>query len=103
MDVTIACICPESPHTEDTVTLRDTLSFRQGKRIQYEIALLEDEQRADIAFVLALLTESYILAGIEAWTLTDEKGKPVAVSEEAIRSRLLTRPAEADAIAEAAD
>jgi hypothetical protein len=103
MDVTIPCICPESPHTEDTVTLRDTLTFRQGKRIQYEIALLDEDQRADIAFVLALLTESYILAGIEAWTLTDEKGKPVAVSEEAIRSRLLTHPAEADAIAEAAD
>jgi hypothetical protein len=103
MDVTIGCVCPGAPHEQDTITLRDTLTFRQGKRIQYEVALLEDDQRSDIAYVLALLTEAYILAGIEAWTLTDEEGKPIAVSEDTIRARLLTRPSEADAAAEAAD
>ena len=103
MDVLTDCICSGKPHEQDTITLRDHLDFRQGKRIQNEILLLEEEQRQDVAFVLAVLTEEYILGGVEAWSVVDDKDKPVPVTRDTIREYLLSKPVAAGPVADAAD
>lgn len=103
MDVQIACVCTAG-HDTDTVTLRERLDFRAATAIRNSVAFAKLED-PDIGTgeLLAILTEGYLLHGIEAWTLTDEKGKPIAVSKPEIRARLLADPLLAEAIGEAAD
>lgn len=94
MNVTIPCPCPpkgtgEPRHTTDTVTFRDRLDFRAGMVIRKSMQLIRTEDPdAGTAEYLAAMSEHYMLEGIEAWTLVDEKGKAVEVSRTAIRSFL---------------
>lgn len=103
MIVPIPCVCPGSPHAQDTVTLRDVLDFRTGKALRYRVQLLEEDERTDTGLVLAVLTEGYLLYGIEAWSLQDEAGKPVPVSRAAIETRLLPNALAAEVASDAAD
>lgn len=93
MDVQIRCICPakdgEPRHDSDTVTLRDRLDYRSVTTIRKSMETIWYEDKAvQLAERLAVCTEFYMLMGISAWTLEDEKGKPVPVSHTAIRERL---------------
>lgn len=103
MDVQVACLCPGTPHAQDTITLRDVLDFRTGKAIRYSVQLLDADERRDTALVLAILTEGYLLRGVESWTLVDELGKPVPVNQATITERLLSQPTEAEKVSDAAD
>lgn len=112
MDVTIACPCPPkadggSRHPDgDTVTLRDRLDFRSATTIRKAIGMVSEDGNPDPAEILAVMTEWYCLLGIEAWTLTDERGKAVPVSRATIRESLLeseTAQEQASIIADAAD
>jgi len=99
VDVAIRCVCPDkadgSPrHEADTITLRDTLGFVATQTARNAVYLARREAQDegedfDPALFLAMLTEQYLLLGIESWTLVDDKGKPVPVSRGTIRSRLL--------------
>lgn len=106
MDVTIECPCPvtgsgKPRHASDTVTLRERLGFRAATTIRKGIGLLYlDDPQTSAAEVLAMLTESYLLYGIERWTLRDAKG-PIEVSKTAIREHLFSR--DISALADEAD
>lgn len=106
----IECICPPKADGQtrhpggDTVTLKATLSFHDAVSIRNEIGLLSlGDPDVMTGEILATLTESYLLFGIESWSLVDEKGKPVPASKAAIRERLLTRLDVAVTVGEAAD
>lgn len=107
MEVQIKCICPPNAvgqprHEHDTIVLRDTLDFRRAVALRNE-AIIARQGRADLAEILATLTEGYLIHGIESWTLVDEKGKPVPVDHQAIRDRLLTHIFEATKVGDEAD
>jgi hypothetical protein len=103
MDVTIACICPKKEHPDgDTVSLRDRLDFRSANTILKAIQLMQsDDEEVETAEVLALLTEQYLLYGIESWTLVSDSG-PLPVTKAAIREVLLPSP-DAMTVGDAAD
>lgn len=109
MIVNIACPCPAKPdgtarHESDTVTLSDTLDFRRATAIRNTIAFAKaEDDDVSTADIMAVLTEAYLLYGVEAWSLVDEKGKALAVSKPEIRARLLSSPVLAEPIGEAAD
>jgi hypothetical protein len=91
VNVTIPCPCPPtgtgSPHDTDTVTLRDRLDFRSGVTIRKALGVLyTDDPDAGFADVLGILTEQYLLLGIDSWTLVDAKGEKVEVTKPAIRA-----------------
>jgi len=110
--VQIACPCPptadgEPRHESDEVTLRATLGFRQAEAIRNEIAVTrsslgEGEEDLAIGDILAILTEGYVLYGIESWTLSDDAG-PVPVTRTNIRRFILDRWDIAPDVADAAD
>jgi hypothetical protein len=108
---TIGCICPaprdgaSSRHPDgDTVTLRERLDFRQSLTARNAFLVLKAEDPdASTAEVLAVLTETYLLLGIESWTLEDARGKPVPVSKAAIREMLLSHPDAAMVVGDEAD
>ena len=97
MDVPIRCVCPPkadgSPrHEGDTITLRDTLGFVQTQTARNAALLLRadaGEDGIDPAEVLAVLTEQYVLQGVERWTLVGEDGKALPVTRGTLRARLL--------------
>ncbi len=91
MDVQIPCICPESPHEGDTITLRDKLGLFEAASIRNAILVFKsNDPNATPADVLAVMGEASILAGVVSWTLVDEKGKAIEVTRQAIRDHLLT-------------
>jgi hypothetical protein len=103
MDVQIGCVCPGSPHEADRITLRDKLDFHTATTIRKALAMVEnDDPRSRTAEVLAVLSEFYVLMGIRSWTLVDDKGKPLEVSQSAIRAHVLESP-DVDVVIEAAD
>lgn len=108
--VRIDCICPlraggEVRHPDgDTVTLRERLDFRAALTARNTITWLKNEDPdAGVAEILAALTETYLLVGIESWSLVDAKGKPVEVSKAAIRDLLANHPDGAMQVGDAAD
>jgi hypothetical protein len=108
MDVPIRCVCPPktdgSPrHEGDTVTLRDTLGFREVTTIRNLAGQVDRDDPLYVAEILAALSEGYIVFGVESWTLVDEKGKPLPVSRAAIREHLLADVEVAADVADAAD
>ena len=108
MDVPIRCVCPPtadgSPrHEGDTVTLRDTLGFREVTTIRNLAGTLDQEDPLFVAEVLAALSEGYIVFGVASWTLVDDKGKPLPVNRAAIREHLLSDVEVAADVADAAD
>ena len=109
MKVEFDCICPpkadgERRHAQDWVTLRETLDFRNVTAIRHGISFLEKEDTpAYTADVLAVLTEGYVLYGVESWSLVDEKGKPLPLNRQSLREQILSRVDVASVVGDAAD
>lgn len=104
MDVTIACVCPGTPHDSDTVTLRDRLDFRQAASLKGDIVLMKlDNPTASNGETLAVLSEGYLRHGIASWSLVDEQRKPLEVNWPAIEEHILGRLDVAFVLADAAD
>ena len=108
MQVQIDCICPPKAdgaprHDHDTVTLRERLDFRSVTAIRHGISLLERDEGTYVSEVLAVLTEGYVLHGIESWSLVDAKGKPLPLSRQAIRETILADIEVASVVGDAAD
>lgn len=106
MDVTIPCVC--GLHETDTIVLRERLDFRRAVALRNALALMyQEEPDAGFDEVLATLTDKYLYAGIESWTLEEEndKGKrlPMPPSYANIRDHLLTHFDEAMTVGDAAD
>ena len=104
----ISCICPllegKPRHATDSVTLRERLDFRSSLAAQNAVYVLKSEDpEASAADVLAVLTEAYLLSGIEAWSVVGVDGKPIEPTKPAIRELLLTHMDAALSVAEAAD
>jgi hypothetical protein len=106
MDVAIACPCPpkadgEPRHERDTVVFRDRFDYHAGTTTRMAVAILR-ESDPDVSFVevLATLREHYLLFGIAAWTLVDDKNKSVPVTKGAIRQFMEDHPDIAEEIAE---
>jgi hypothetical protein len=107
IEVHITCACPGTPHAEgDTVNLRPKLGLADGTTLQSQL-------RSDIVAAgsgkvnwdrsIGMLMEGYLLVGIVGWSLLDAEGKPLPVSEDAIRERLLDDFALAKPIGDVAD
>jgi hypothetical protein len=105
-DTTVGCLCPPdgSRHPEgDTLTFPDQLDFRTAITARKAIGWLKNEDpEAGVPEVLALLSEFYLLNTIGAWTVRDEKGKPVPVTKANLRQYLLPTEAAFD-VADFAD
>ncbi len=106
----IDCVCPPradgtARHPNgDTVTLREKLDFRSGVQARKSLVILKQEDPdADLADILAGLSELYVLVGIESWTLQDQRGKPVEVNRGTVRAFMADHPSEAMDVAEEAD
>lgn len=105
MKVQIECLCPgRQRHTTDTITLRDVLGFRDAIAIRNEVGMLYvNEPGAGLPDVLAVLTEAYLLRGVESWTLRDAKQQPIPVTRETITKHLLSNYDAAEKAGDAAD
>lgn len=106
MDVQVRCLCPPdgTRHEADTVTLKDTLSFHEALSIRNDAGLVRlNDPSATEGEILATLTESYVLFGVESWSLLDEKRKPLPPSKANIRAYLLTDTEAAMVVADVAD
>lgn len=103
MDVIVPCICPGKQHETDTITLREHLDFRSAVALRNAAVVARLDPELDNVDILAVLTEGYIVYGIESWTLCDDEGRPLAVSRDAIRSLLLPHVLEAAMVGDAAD
>ena len=108
--VAVTCLCPpkatgEARHPAgDEITLRERLDFRAALTARNTMVLLKEEDPdVSSAEILAALTETYLVLGIESWSLVDAKGKPLPVSKAAIREVLLTKPDIAMEVGDAAD
>lgn len=106
VDVKVACPCPGTPHTEDTISLREKLPLLGGIAVQglvVDALRAARERRSDAPNLNGKLAEGYLLNGIEAWTLVDELGSGIPVNEATIRTRLLSDFAVSAPIADVAD
>jgi hypothetical protein len=102
MDVSILCRCP-GEHGEDRITFFDRLDFRRATTITKALSFIDNQDSATRpAEVLAVLSEYYLLYGIESWTLLGPDRKKLDVNPASIRSELLTHP-DVDILVEAAD
>lgn len=108
--VKIECVCPpkadgEKRHPDgDTVRLRPRLDFVASLTARNAVNVLRtNDAEASTAEVLAVLTEAYLIGGIEAWSITDAKGKPLPVSREAIRAFMADYPDAAMEVGDGAD
>jgi hypothetical protein len=107
---TVTCLCPpkatgEVRHPDgDTIDLRERLDFRSALTARNVFVLLKTED-PDVSTgeIMATLTETYLLLGIESWSLVDAKGKAVEVSKAAIRELLLTNQEAAMVVGDEAD
>lgn len=91
MDVQIECVCPNKPHQQDTVTLRETLDLHAASTLRMDIAdLKQGDPDASTGEIFAVLTRDAALFGIERWTLVDEAKKPLEVSRANIRRYIFT-------------
>jgi hypothetical protein len=84
VDVQITCPCPGSPHAQDTVTLRDRLTFAGGLAVRQRIVDAVTIRLGE-GDIVATMTEGYILHGIGAWTLVGDDGKPLPLTLANIR------------------
>ena len=102
MKVTIPCVC--GSHDEDTITLRERLGFVEASAIRNGIAIRRAESGDDLETgeILAILTEGYILYGVESWSLK-EAGKALPVTRANIRRLILANWEVASVLADAAD
>jgi hypothetical protein len=117
MDTTIPCVCPPKAdgtprHETDSITFRDRLDFRSGLAIRQQLALeKQDDTDMSAGEILAMLTESYLVFGIESWTvegpIKDDKGREriarLPATRPNIRAFLQGHPEEAMQAGDAAD
>jgi len=109
VNVTIKCPCPATSdgtprHESDTVTLKDSLTFRERLALRQTIKWAkETDEDSTEGELLAALTEGYVLGCIVSWTLVDEKGKALPPSRANIRDFLEAHDEQAMAVADAAD
>lgn len=110
MDVTISCLCPPKAdgtarHDQDKVTLPDTLDFRQMLTVRQAIrfANVDADAATALAQMTAVMAEAYLLHCISAWTIVDEKAKPVPVTQVNVRTHLLSNYEAAEKVADIAD
>ncbi len=106
----IPCVCPPKADGEprhpngDTVKLRPKLDFRSALAARNVIILAKQEdENIGAGELLAMLTETYLLLGVESWTLTDGKGKAVPVSRSAIRDLMAEHSDAAMTVGDEAD
>jgi hypothetical protein len=93
MELSIECICPpkadgEPRHEQDTITLKDRFSFHEVVALQKDMQMAGSDDEATVGDSLAALTEGYIVRGITAWTLVDERGKAIVPNRTTITDRL---------------
>jgi hypothetical protein len=98
--VRVACLCGGRHPDGDEITLRDRLDFRSMMTVRNAVALALPAEAAEI---LAIITEQFVLLGVEKWTLVDENGKPTPVNRATINDRLLADVMAAAEVAEAVD
>jgi hypothetical protein len=107
VEVQIPCICPSKPHEQDSVFLRPRLGLAGGVALQSLFKELFEESVKHKNFnsgkLSGLLTEGYLLNGIESWTLVDEAGKDLPLTDENISDKLLSDFEIASPIADKAD
>jgi hypothetical protein len=109
MDATIRCVCPpradgQPRHDTDTITFRDRLDFRAGAAINWQIFLeKQDDPHMSAGETLAVLSELYLVHGVESWTLVDAKNKPIEPTHSAIRTFMSEHYFEAMEVKETAD
>ena len=97
-----ACRCVGTPHPDgDVVWLSPHLSLRGGfvaERTMIALSGLKDRTELE-----AGLVEVYVRYGIADWNLVDPDGDPIPVTEDTIRSEILSDFGRARPIADAAD
>lgn len=99
----VPCPCPGRPHPDgDTVSLYPKMGLQDGAYAQGKI-IAAMEGRADSDEVTALLMTLYCRKGVAAWSMVDDKGKPLEVTPEAIEQRLLSDFSVGRVVAEKAD
>lgn len=108
--VTVNCLCPPRAdgtprHPDgDKITLRPRLDFRSATTVRNAVGLARvEDPDLSAAEILAILTEHYVLHGVEGWTVVDEKGKPLPVTKPNLRAILLTNDVAATTVGDAAD
>jgi len=85
----------------DFVTFRETMPFWRVEAMRVDIGDLgEGFTTSD---VLGLLSELYLVHGIESWTLQDAKGEPLPVNRATVTATILPRYDVAADLAEVAD
>lgn len=106
----IECVCPPTAAGDtrhpagDTVELRERLDFRSALTVRNAIIMAkQDDPDMDAPEILAMLTEKYLLLGIESWSLVDAKAKKVEPTRDAIRAFVQDHPNEAMEVGDAAD
>ena len=83
------CACPGEPHPDgEVVNLRERLTLSQG--IQLQSAILEaSKSRLGGPAATGVLSEQYLLVGVESWNLVGMDG-PIPVTPETIAEHLLS-------------
>lgn len=104
-EATVAeCLCPDSATHPDgeTIGFREKLDFRTLASARWAIEWAKSEDRGEVGEIMGMLTEFYLLHCIESWTLKDGK-KPLELTKDNIRDRILTRPDVAFQLGDVAD
>jgi hypothetical protein len=92
----VACFCPGN-HETDTVTLKETLGFRELATARMVIRWArEADSTAGVPEVMGALLEFYLRHTIASWSCVDEKGKPLPVTPANVDRLLIENPAAAD-------
>jgi hypothetical protein len=106
VEVQIKCICPGSPHEQDTIYLRPKLGLSGGVALQGLLLRMIKEAPdtgIDADLLGGFMSEGYLVNGIVGWTLVDENGQPVPVTPQTITEKLLGDFEVAEPIASLAD
>ncbi len=95
---TITCACPPKAEGEprhpggDIINLREKLDSRSALAMRWSVIQLKaDDPDASVAEILGVMSEQYMLHGIESWTLVDEAGKPLPCTKAHVRTHILSR------------
>lgn len=81
------CLC-EGAHTDETITFRYPVGFRDMAIAQRAITLWR-QLGMTLPDVLGRLVEFYLLNLIADWTLVDKKRKPLPVTRENVQARII--------------
>jgi hypothetical protein len=98
------CLCPDQGHADgDTIRLRSTLDFQSVRAVRYaSVIAQQDDPEASVASLMAVISEGYIMHGVESWTLEDH-GKPIEPTKANVRQYLLTNIVAAQWVSDFAD